>query len=183
MKNIGFRMKIAILTSILVFLGFFGAYRLFISYNIVQPLIKHVNALSEVEKATVKENNRQYKITVYLKQGQNLQYSYKQIDQIVGQKLNSDSYKIEIKDKRDSKLNNFYDYTQLASFEAMNNDQFLWLNRILQEKAQKSGIKCKLQVDQERIYIQVDDGNYYMYDIINRTSQNQKAANGEGEVS
>lgn len=167
MKNGEFRIKVAIIATLIAFMGLFGTYKLYTIYNIEKPLLSSIQTIPEVEQASLtKKAQGQYEINIKLDQVANIQAKYEEIDKMAQEKIRNGSYEIKIDDNRNASLNQFYDYAQLAVLQASADNQFLWLNQTLQQKAENSGVTCSLRVDEERIYIQARDGKSYLYIIM-----------------
>jgi phage-related protein len=179
MKNSEFRIKIAILATAIAFVVLFGTYKLYTIYNIEKPLVNSIQNIPEVKKITLdKKEQGQYEINIRLAKIENIQEKYQQIDNLTAKKLKADSYEIKIEDNRNAKLRQFYHYAQLALFQASDKNQYLWLNQTLQKKARDTGISCSLIVDRQRVYIEANDGEYFMYIIMPHLS-NETAPEGE----
>lgn len=166
MKNGEFRIKIAIIAALIAFMGLFGTYKLYNIYNVEKPLVNSIKSIPEVEQISLNKVRGQYEIYVKLAQVVNLQEKYQQIDSAAEMKLGAETYEIKIEDNQNASLKEFYDYTQLALLQAGTDNQYLWLNQTLQEKAGSAGITCSLLVDRDRVYIQARDGKSYMYIIV-----------------
>lgn len=179
MKNGEYRLKIVILAMAIAFLGLFGTYKIYNIYNIEKPLINTVETIPGVEQVTLDKTNGAYEIKIKLAKVTNFREKYRQIDIAVAKKMKPDSYTIFIEDKRNSKLNQFYDYAQLAIFQALNDDQYIWLDQALQQKAGSVDVNCKLLIDTEDIYIEAIDGTSYLYEIIPRSTTDETAPGGE----
>jgi hypothetical protein len=169
-KNGEYRLKIVILAALLAFLVLFGSYKLYIIYGLEQPLTNRVEMIQGVELVQVDKSQGRYEFKIKLAQVQDFQNQYRQIDAAIGKKLRPDSYIISIEDNRNTRLDRFYAYAQLAVYQAANDDQYIWLDQTLTNKADSTGINYTLKVDSERIYIQAKDGSSYLYETIPRST-------------
>lgn len=183
MKNNEFKLKIAIISTLIALLCLFGFNKLYVIYGVEKPLMEGIKAVPGVEEAALDQKQGQYQISIRLAQVDNLPETYQKIDLAIAKKLDAGSYKVVVKDQRNSKLDKFYDYAQLALFQTVNDKQYLQLDQNLQKNAQTAGIKCSLFVDEKHIYIQAIDGSSYMYEIVSHSSIHETGSKNGGKVS
>ncbi|MEN6463244.1 MAG: hypothetical protein ABFC94_17980 [Syntrophomonas sp.] len=170
MKKNEFKFFIAIVALVVVSATFFGSYWLYNQYGVEKPLANRINSIAGVENVTIGNQDRELTIDVQLKNIDNLQSKYEEIKKAIDSVVKNKQYQLNIKYQRDEKLQNAYDNVQLMVYEAIANNRYLWLKE--QMKPELKGITYKLFVDENRLYIQMQDGDHFLYEVINRQQDN-----------
>jgi len=98
----------------------------------------------------------------------NLQSAYNHIEKTLNQRFSGNEYDLQIIDNRNEKLEQLHSELQPAMQQAAAQSEFVWLNDQLNEKCSQMELQHELWVDEERIYIQVQDADHYLYEIIAR---------------
>ena len=125
--------------------------------------------------------DRQGKVTVIsVEPGQvdNLQETWKSLSEFIERDTAKDNYRIIIQDKRNSHLKEAFDQLQPAVYEAAANNTFVALQHQLAEYLGGKDINYRFYIDNERLYLQMQDGDYYLYQVIERVN-NQATITGE----
>jgi len=170
MKNGEFRVVIALLTVALTVAILFGGYSAYNVYGIEKPVKNQLSSLEPVSEVVITKENQIYDIRVKLSMVDNLQSAYNHIEKTLKQRFAADEYHLQIIDNRNEKLEQLYSDLQPAMQQAAAQSEFVWLNDQLTEKCSQMELKHELGVDEEKIYIQVQDADHYLYEIIARPS-------------
>ena len=84
--------------------------------------------------------------------------------------LQDKEYELKIGDKRNQNLEMVFDNIQIAIYDALDNHKYVWLNEELGRYIEPRGMTYKIFIDDQRLYLQINDGQSYLYTIINRTT-------------
>ncbi|HBK52447.1 hypothetical protein [Syntrophomonas wolfei] len=178
MKNNDFRILISVAALILSLGVLLGAYNLYIKLGIEKPLGAELSALDGVKKIEVNKGKEGYEIKVDLDSVDNIQDNYGDINQALKARLNSENYQLEIGDQRNQDLQELFNSLQPALYEALADNRFIWLNEQLAEKAAAKGMNYDMYIDKEQLYLQIGDGQHYLYEVIERNSSSSSAETG-----
>jgi hypothetical protein len=165
-----FKFIIAIAALAVASTIFFGGYWLYHQYGIDRPLTEKIEGIAGVKKVTINNKERQLSIEVSMKYVDNLQTKYDEIQEVMDSELKDGQYQLTIKDQRNAKLQKAYENVQLAVYEAIANNQYLWLKE--QMKPELKGMTYRIFVDEDRLYIQMKDGDHFLYKVIDRQKEN-----------
>ncbi|MGS0764680.1 hypothetical protein [Syntrophomonas curvata] len=169
MKNNEIKILRLIITIIVALGILLGGYNLYQKYMVEKPLNEKLLHMEEVNKVDVNKVNKLYSIQVRLGKVENIQKSYADIDSIIDSSIKG-NYAIEIKDGRNQRLGKFFDDLQPALYQGLAQKEFLWLAEQLEQRSQSQNIKSQLRVDNKRVYLQLEDGDSYLYSIIEHTA-------------
>lgn len=178
MKNNEFKTFYLIITVIIALGILLGGYNFYQKYLVEKPLSEKLTLMKEVEKVDIKRVNKTYSVQIYLGETENIQKSYINIESTIDGSIKSGNYKIVIKDNRNKKLDQFYNDLQPALYQGLDQKEFLWLDEQIKQCSEKQDITARLLVDNKRVYLQLEDGNSYLYSIIDRTAAQQETERG-----
>jgi len=108
----------------------------------------------------------------------NLQETWKSMTEFIEKDTSKDKYRIIIEDKRNNNLQEALDHLQPAVYEAAANNTFVALQRQLDQCLSKQDIDYRFYIDNDRLYLQMEDGDYYLYQVIDRVNV-QETIQGE----
>lgn len=108
----------------------------------------------------------------------NIQDNYGDINQALKARLNGKNYQLEISDQRSQDLQELFNSLQPALYEALADNRFIWLNEQLAEKTAAKGMNHAMYIDKEQLYLQIWDGQHYLYEVIERNSNSSSAETG-----
>lgn len=104
------------------------------------------------------------KITITLKQVANLKQSYGEITRVV----NDEKYEISIKDFPSPELEEIAEESEIALQEGVARGNFTAMSQYIRNLAQSKGVGVKIFIDTERVYLQLEEENKFIYRIIER---------------
>jgi hypothetical protein len=177
MKNNEIKILRLIITIIVTLGILLGGYNLYQEYMVKKPLAEKLLQVEAVNKVDIKKVNNIYTVQTHLDQVENIQKIYTDLDAIINDGIKG-NYLLEIKDKRNRKLDKFFDDFQPALHQGLAQKEFLWLAQQLEQQGQSQDIKARLLVDNKRIYLQLEDGNSYLYSIIEHTAGAEQETGG-----
>jgi len=170
-KNHNFRIAffaVALLVSLGLFLGGYYINEELVARNTRSGLAALCGGPVKLEK--------QGKVTVIsVDPGKvdNLQETWMSISEYVEKDIASGKYRIVIRDKRSEEMDKAFDYLQPALYEAAANNTFVALQQELEQYLGSKNIDCRLNIDNGRLYLQMEDGDYYLYQVIERVNSQQ----------
>lgn len=163
--------------ALLVGLGvLWGGQWAFKRFNYERPLAGALSENKYIASYNIVSEGPEPEVEVTLKQVDNLQEAYLNIQQSVDSAVSGKAVKITVKDNRDQVLDNLYRDSRLAAYEALDRGNYLEMSDYIQRKASGEGARAQISLDDQRLYIQINHGDRYLYDIISRTG-------GAGEAS
>lgn len=177
-KKTDFNVVTAVAALVIVLIISFSAYYLYKRFGIDAPLEKKIEALEGVEESRASRLRDGYEIEINMKKVANLQEAYTSIDRTVKDSLPGKKYFLHLNDKPNQPLQEFMQHLQPAVFESLAANRFIWLDQELSRRSQEAGFKYKLFVDKEHLYLQIEDGDDYLYQIIDREKNQTNMAAG-----
>lgn len=170
MKNSELRI-IVVIISLGVFLGAsMGSYYLYEKFMVKKPLIEKLASMPNISNVYVDENDDGFIIEFQLDKVENIEKELIQVNEKIKTILKDKKYDVNIKDRRNQKLELLFDDVQVAVYDAMANNKFVWLNQELARYIEPTGMTYKMLIDDKHLYLQFEDGNDYLYEIIDRYS-------------
>lgn len=163
-----FNTRIAIVALILtlgIALGGFYLYNRFLVEKPVQDEMKQVQGVKQVE---IQRKDKKVLLSVEMAEMADFSGSYQAVDKIACERFGTDGYTLEIKDKRNQKLEQVYDDLQLYLYQGIANNSFLWLDREVGRVARDNHLGYKLKVDEDNLYLQLHQHGSYLYEVIKR---------------
>lgn len=167
-KKADFNVVTAVAALVIVLIISFSSYYLYKRFGVDAPLEKKIEALEVVENSKATRLKDGYEIDINMKQVANLQEAYNSIDRAVKESLPGKKYSLHLTDKPNQPLQDFMQHMQPAIFESLASNRFIWLDQELLSRTREAGLQYKLFVDQEHLYLQVEDGENYIYQVIDR---------------
>lgn len=171
MKKNEFRVFLSILALIFSLGIFLGGYNLYIKWGLEKPLIKDLSSLSSVQGVSIEKNDQKYELKVKLKKVSNIQEQYKEIEKQVKSGLGNKEYELEIVDRRNDALELLFNQLQPTIYEAVANNRYLWLDEEVARRTAEKKMSYVIFIDEQNLYLQLMDGNAYLYEVINRAPE------------
>ncbi|MDD3267743.1 MAG: hypothetical protein PHX14_00345 [Syntrophomonadaceae bacterium] len=168
MKKYEFRVLISIIALILSLGALLAAFYYYKELGIKRPLAHQIETIELVRSVNIEEKGQKYEIEVSLNKVSDIQEPYQKIIEKVEASLEPGDYQLVIKDQRNTSLQNKFKDMQPAVYEALANKRFIWLDEEIARQLQKTNMKHKIFIDEEHLYLQINDGSSYLYEIINR---------------
>ncbi|MEA1962544.1 MAG: hypothetical protein U9N81_14980 [Bacillota bacterium] len=159
--------------ALVISLGLFtGSYRLYQDRMIEKPVITKIDTFSNVENVEIEKNHDGYFVEVNIQTVGDIKEDYKQIDKVVNSSIKK-NYDIHLVDQRDNELQTALDEFQIEIYEALAKNNYVWLQEQLKDLAVTQNYEYNLYLDEERLYIQLEKGDAFLYEVINRPSQDK----------
>ncbi len=174
-KKNEFKILLFIAAFVITFSLGLGAYYLNSRYNIEKPLLAQIDNLSSVEDSKIEKQDEIYTVTVTLGRVESVQEEYKQLDDMVRGKIGESQYQIIINMENDAKLDQVYYDIQPIVYEALANNEYVWMKDEIGRIASQEQLDYKMFIDDNRVYLQFSDGDNFQYHIIERNDSKQDA--------
>lgn len=162
---------ITVLIVLGISLGLLLGIQKYYNHNFVEGPVKHaLEQLAFVESVSASKDTGVYDFKVQIKQAGNIQYEYAKIDGIIVNNLKGQDYQLTLLDHRSPELKKELENLELGIYEAMAKNNYLWLDETFRQAADKNKFSYKLFIDDKRLYIQLARHDYFLYEIIERTT-------------
>lgn len=167
-RNGDFRILVALMTLILTLGILIGGYSLYTVYGIKKPVENRIAALASVSAVQIEKEKNQYYVEVKLGQVGDLQSVYTSLEEATNHRMAQGNYELKILDHRNDRLTELYGRLQPAIQQAIARQEYVWLDTRLSQETESLGMTYRLLVDEDNLYLQIADGSYYLYEIVER---------------
>lgn len=155
----------ALAMGLMVLLGGQWAYN---KYSFQDPLEQKLGELDSVAEYSLNDDGEVLVIKLKLNNPDNLMEEYQKIDYLVRRIVNKGAFRIELVDNRDKALKDAYYKSQFAIQEAIVRGNYRQMAVIVHESAQAVGADARVYVGSRNIYLQMEHGDHYLYEVISR---------------
>ncbi|MFZ5646295.1 MAG: hypothetical protein ACOY30_01605 [Bacillota bacterium] len=177
----GIKIPVVVLALLVGMGSLWGAQWLFNRFNYERPLTRALVENGDIASYKINDQGPVLEVEVKLKKVDNLQDSYNKLNGSIRDVVGRRSVKITVKDDRDAALEGIYYQTRLAAYEALERGNFLEMESFIAQRATREGAEAKLFLDHDRMFIQINHNDKYLYEIIPRDQQPGSLLNGEAE--
>lgn len=177
----GIKVPVVILALGLGLASFWGSQWLYNRYNYERPLDRILGENKDIVSYKVDDQGPVLKLEVKLGKVESLQESYGSISRSVEGVVGRKDFTIVLKDDRDAVLDGIYYRARLAAFEAIERGNYLEMEEYISGMAAREGSQARVLLDQDHLYIQINHGGHYLYEIIPRTRLAGPAYSAAGE--
>jgi hypothetical protein len=134
-----------------------------------EPLKALYTGSPAVESYNVDRNDDRYVITIRLKATPDLAAAYQALDEGTGRILKSTPYTLKVEDRRTPALAEAYRPVNLYVQEALTTGRFAAMGTQVMDEANKAGMTARVDVDSNRVYVQLQDrSGAYLYSVVDR---------------
>jgi hypothetical protein len=153
---------------------FFAGWQVYKRYNLVDPLKANLSTVSGVQNVDVVVGNP---TVIHVKLGEvgDLQTTYKAVSDTVTSSANTGST-IVIEDNKDKALQQTYESLWPIIGEGVHKGNYQEMISSFEKAAAAKGVQAKVTMDIRNIYVQLEQGNHYLYDV----SQYNTLQQGQG---
>lgn len=174
MKMAGIKVHLVIIFLLLTLVILVVGNMVYQKYYMNEPLFKLYQKTKVVQNYHVDGQGRVKKVLVEMKKTNNLQKSYNELLNGTVQVLGSSEITLELKDKRNDKLEKIYYDSQLIIYEALLKGNFIEMAQGIKKQANSAGVEAEISIDKNNIYLQLIQGENYLYEIIPRNTSEDK---------
>jgi hypothetical protein len=153
-----------IVTAIVTLAVLFGGYQAYQRFNMIDPLEAQLKTVDGVENVQVQAGNP---IVVRIELGpvKDLQTTYHEVSHTVTQVVGSEG-DVVLVDHANATLNEAYETLQPYLLEGVAKGNYTEMMSAVQGKAQKMGINARITMDEHNIYVQLSQGDHYLYHVL-----------------
>lgn len=160
----------------------FGGWIVYRDYGLVRPLQQQLTGTQLVQTVTVNLSGPQKQVDVTLKKVPDLQSSYRSIKNKVNQTMHT-QLPIKIHDERTPELERMFQSYQPFIFSGIDRGEYTDMINKIQQNAAKDGItKAVVTMDRENLYIQLEKGDHYLYEVIPYRDKPSTQAQGVSSI-
>lgn len=167
------RWPVVVATMAIVLASLFGGGLMLKSRTVEEPLKALYSTSALVDSYSVAKPNESYLIRLKLNETPDLAAAYTQLDLETAKILGATPYRIEVEDRRSPALEQVYQRVNLYVQEAIATGRFAAMATSVEEEAAKAGMTAKLAVDNDRVYVQLQDQGSYLYGVVDRRPGSQ----------
>lgn len=161
---------IAIVCTIVLGLLVGGTY-LYNKLIIEKPLFKLYDNITEVKNFKIQKKGQNFEIIIELKETNNFQQTYRQLEEGTTKILADKPFNIVIKDKRSKELEEVFGDSQLLIYESLVRGNFSEMAQKIKDSTLEKNVEAKVGIDRENIFIQMKKEDKYLYEIIRWDNQ------------
>lgn len=163
------RWPVVILSLAITLAALFGAGFVLKSRTVEEPLRQVYASSPLVDSYTIDRPMDTYEIRLRLKEVPDLAEAYQQLNEKTNTILKGLPYTIIIEDRRSAQQTEAFRRINLYVQEALATGKFADMADRIEQEAAKAGLKARFSVDQERVYLQLNqaDGSY-LYSVLDR---------------
>jgi hypothetical protein len=157
----------------------FGGWYTYHSFMLEDPILREISKLDAVSDISLQVKQKTANVQITLKQGTSLQKSYHHISKIIHAKLKNHDVSIEFEDNSNEKLDAWWSLALFDVAQAMDTKNYTKIPQRLGEMADAQQIDVRTELDNNNLYISLNDGSYQKYIILARDPKMMEVWNHE----
>ncbi|HZK25444.1 MAG TPA: hypothetical protein VFC74_08650 [Oscillospiraceae bacterium] len=167
MKN--FKWQVAVCAFVLTLGLAVGAVMLRQRQVLDEPLRERLGSLAAVETVELDQEEEKFVVRVKLAEVKDLALTYRALEAELNQLLAEDSYRLVLVDERNSELTEALFTVSLALYEGEQRGNFTEMSKAIAATLEELQVaEHRLTVDHEHIYLQMKNGDAYLYEVVGR---------------
>lgn len=179
MPRKGFRWELIALSAVLTLAVLSLAYYSYESMGVKRPLEKALLLDPDVSAVQMRMNGDKEVIKVTLSKVADLATTYSRVHTVVSDRMGPGTFILELTDQRDASLGDMYYAIHYYLEEASVRGNFGTMIEASKPILEDAGAAhYKITVDQDRIYVQIESAEGYLYQVLDR-----RADSGGGGVT
>ncbi|MFW5981515.1 MAG: hypothetical protein ACOCRU_02950 [bacterium] len=180
----GFKLNIIAIVIVLTLAVFFAGRYYYQVYNLERPLKDEVLAIEAVNDISLIERQGKIDFLVELNPGKDFYQTYQEIDLIMKEKLANNRGNILFENDNNEEFEEIYYLLQYALYEGVNNRNFVVMEERISDITLENDIEnYKLWVDEEAVYLQLNDEHSSYYKRIPYQTVNIAELEGGGQYA
>ncbi|SJZ31269.1 hypothetical protein [Selenihalanaerobacter shriftii] len=182
MKIKGIRIELVAIVLIIALGLFFGGQYYYNNYRLENSLTNSLMQIEGIEKVEIKNVNEIKEVKLTLTNVKMLKEIYQKADRRLIDKFGSKNYTIKLNNSPNQKLMTAYQRVHLSVYESIITGEFTKMDARLKKIKEDLDIhKAEVSVDEENIYLELEDKNANFYKVISREhGMNRFAFQGGG---
>ncbi|MGE5578604.1 MAG: hypothetical protein ACM3WU_01050 [Bacillota bacterium] len=171
MPRRGFRWEVIALSAVLTLAVLSLAYYSYESMGVKKPLERALLADPDVSDVRIHKDGGLEVVEVTLSRVADLSVAYTRLHAVISDKVAEGAFTLKVKDQRDEALQEVYSAIHYYLEEASVRGNFGAMIEACEPILDSSGATgYKITVDQERIYVQIESGDRYLYRVLDNRS-------------
>lgn len=166
LQNMRWPVVVAVMAATLAVL--FGAGYVVKSRTVEEPLKAVYAKSAALETSAVERQGDAYVITMKFKDVPDFANAYNDLRTETQKLLRESPFTMQVQDQRNDQLESSFRRINLYVQEALATGQFSAMADKVEAEAAKAGVTARLEVDQDRVYVQMHDGGAYLYSVSDR---------------
>lgn len=143
-----------------------------------EPLKSLYQSSGFVQNVAVSRVGSGKHVSLKLNKVPDLAIAYQRLDRETQRLMGNKPYRIDLVDNRSPELEAAFNRLNLYAQEALVVGNFAEMASRVQTEAGALGITAKVGVDGERVYLQLEKGDHYLYELLERTPKAQAVKEG-----
>ena len=169
MRRKGFRWELIALSAVLTLAVLSLAYYSYENMGVKRPLERALMLVTDVSAVQMRTEGGREVIEVTLSKVADLATTYSRIHTLVSDRMGPGTFVLELKDLRDESLDMMYHAVHYYLEEASVRGNFGTMIEACKPILEEAGaVGYKITVDQDRIYVQIDSAEGYLYQVLDR---------------
>lgn len=160
----------------------FGAGFVVKSQTVEEPLRAAYAKSPVVETSNIERQGDKYVIKVKFKDVPDFAPAYGDLHDETEKLLKDTPFAIQVEDHRNPKLELTFRRVNLYVQEALATGQFSAMADKVEAEAAKAGLTARLEVDNDRVFVQMHDSDAYLYSVAERSQAQEKQPRMEGGI-
>lgn len=146
----------------------FGGQWIWRQQGVEKPLRENLLALTNVEAVSFEETSGGSRVRLELREAGNIYRDHQAAAAVLQEHGGRRSYEIEFVDQPNARLLELEEELQPLLYQALAQDEYVGLRESLSASAQLVACEARLYIDGERLYLQLVDGEHYLYRLMPR---------------
>lgn len=160
---------LALVAGLMVLLGGQWAYN---KYSLHNPLEQKLGAMDFIVEYTFDHDGETPVVNIKFDSPANLpgnlMEEYEKVNELMKKIVNKGAFQINLIDQRDQVLKDIYYESQFVIQEAIIQGNYRQMAALVHESALSAGAEAKIYIGTANIYLQMEHGDNYLYEIIPR---------------
>lgn len=178
----GWRLHFIFLACILSVGLFFAGQFAYQEFFLEKPLREKLQAEQGVQGVRMGRTGDVEQVIVELGPVENLEKTYLNVNRVLHRFYRQGAVQLIIRDQRSPALEQAWEKIQFAIYEAAVRGNFTAMAKEVEREANERGVRLKLDMDRNYIYVALYQGFNYLYEIVPREPQGKSLSSG-GEIS
>ncbi|HWI62630.1 MAG TPA: hypothetical protein VNT75_12365 [Symbiobacteriaceae bacterium] len=174
------RWPVIVAAAAVTLAALFGAGFVVKSQTVEEPLKTVYAQSTAVETSSVERQGDKYLIKVKFKNVPDFAPAFTELHSETETLLKETPFTIQVEDHRSQKLEEAFRRVNLFVQEALATGQFSAMADRVEAEAAKAGLTARLDVDNNRVFVQMKDGDAYLYSVAERPRAEEKQTRMEG---
>lgn len=157
-----------VLVAVVSFALLLGGYNIYTTHYLEEPMINNISELTQVKSVEI--NSAENLINVELAEGVPLKDAHKIIKPLVGEQ-----FSLQYASNASANLTDVFEKSNFIIQQGLKQGEYYFMYESLTKLYDEAGLTHNFVLDGDNLYIQLYDGNNYLYEVIPRTTKGSDA--------